>query len=54
MYIAYTHHLSPVSPFTAPLAVLMRPDGHVAWVGDENQSGLDKALMRWFGPAAAA
>ena len=29
-------------------AVLLRPDGHVAWAG-ENQTGLDKQLSRWFG-----
>jgi hypothetical protein len=34
-------------------AVLVRPDGHVAWVGDESQRGLEEALTRWFGPAAA-
>lgn len=32
-------------------AVLLRPDGHVVWVG-ENQTGLREALERWFGPAA--
>ncbi|MBR1130155.1 FAD-dependent monooxygenase [Bradyrhizobium iriomotense] len=37
----------------APKAVLVRPDGHVAWVGDESQFGLAEALTRWFGPAAA-
>ncbi|MCS3763428.1 hypothetical protein GGE24_005434 [Bradyrhizobium centrosematis] len=37
----------------APGAVLVRPDGHVAWVGDESQHGLEEALMRWFGPAVA-
>jgi 2-polyprenyl-6-methoxyphenol hydroxylase-like FAD-dependent oxidoreductase len=36
-----------------PGAVLVRPDGHVAWVGDESQRGLEEALTRWFGPAAA-
>jgi len=29
-------------------AVLLRPDGHVAWAGDD-QAGLDKQLPRWFG-----
>lgn len=33
---------------TAP-AVLLRPDGHVAWAGEE-QEELDERLSRWFGP----
>jgi 2-polyprenyl-6-methoxyphenol hydroxylase-like FAD-dependent oxidoreductase len=33
-------------------AVLLRPDGHVAWVG-EDQRSLEVALARWFGAAAA-
>jgi 3-(3-hydroxy-phenyl)propionate hydroxylase len=39
---------------TAPTAVLIRPDGHVAWVGDGMDLGLRDALTTWFGPAAAA
>ena len=35
---------------TAPPAVLIRPDGYVAWVGDLNQLGLVEALTTWFGP----
>jgi 3-(3-hydroxy-phenyl)propionate hydroxylase len=34
----------------APAAVLIRPDGYVAWVGDGTQLGLPKALTTWFGP----
>jgi 3-(3-hydroxy-phenyl)propionate hydroxylase len=34
----------------APIAVLIRPDGHVAWVGDGTQRGLADALATWFGP----
>jgi 3-(3-hydroxy-phenyl)propionate hydroxylase len=34
----------------APTAVLVRPDGHVAWVGDGTDAGLDEALTAWFGP----
>ncbi|MDR6972923.1 FAD-dependent monooxygenase [Leifsonia shinshuensis] len=30
-------------------AVLLRPDGHVAWAGSE-QTELDERLARWFGP----
>jgi 2-polyprenyl-6-methoxyphenol hydroxylase-like FAD-dependent oxidoreductase len=37
----------------APAAVLIRPDGHVAWVGDGDQAGLVDALTTWFGPPAA-
>lgn len=29
-------------------AVLLRPDGHVAWIGEEQQ-GLERELRRWFG-----
>ena len=36
----------------APVAVLIRPDGHVAWVGDGTDSGLPDALTTWFGPPA--
>jgi 2-polyprenyl-6-methoxyphenol hydroxylase-like FAD-dependent oxidoreductase len=35
---------------TAPAAVLFRPDGYVAWVGDGATSGLEDALTAWFGP----
>jgi hypothetical protein len=34
----------------APAAVLIRPDGHVAWVGDSTDQGLREALPAWFGP----
>jgi 3-(3-hydroxy-phenyl)propionate hydroxylase len=36
----------------APAAVLVRPDGHVAWVGTGTEDGLRDALTRWFGPPA--
>jgi 3-(3-hydroxy-phenyl)propionate hydroxylase len=36
-----------------PTAVLIRPDGYVAWVGDLTQAGLADALLSWFGPPAA-
>jgi 3-(3-hydroxy-phenyl)propionate hydroxylase len=35
----------------APAAVLIRPDGYVAWVGDGTDTGLRDALTRWSGPA---
>lgn len=34
----------------APAAVLVRPDGYVAWVGDGTDRGLRDALATWFGP----
>ncbi len=37
----------------APTAVLIRPDGHVAWVGDGTDQGLRDALTTWFGPPTA-
>src|SRR5215217_6824525 len=39
---------------TAPTAVLIRPDGYVAWVGDGTDLGLPNALTTWFGPPTAA
>jgi 2-polyprenyl-6-methoxyphenol hydroxylase-like FAD-dependent oxidoreductase len=38
----------------APTAVLIRPDGHVAWVGDHTHAGLADALATWFGSPTAA
>ncbi|OKO68225.1 FAD-dependent monooxygenase [Bradyrhizobium sp. NAS96.2] len=38
-----------LGPVPAPLAVLIRPDGYVAWVGDRTRTGLTEALTRWFG-----
>jgi 2-polyprenyl-6-methoxyphenol hydroxylase-like FAD-dependent oxidoreductase len=37
----------------APTAVLIRPDGHVAWVGDGTDHGLRDALTTWFGAPTA-
>jgi 2-polyprenyl-6-methoxyphenol hydroxylase-like FAD-dependent oxidoreductase len=39
---------------SAPTAVLVRPDGYVAWVGDGTDEGLTDALATWFGPATPA
>jgi 3-(3-hydroxy-phenyl)propionate hydroxylase len=41
--------LPVIGPVTAPAAVLIRPDGYVAWVGDETERGLADALTTWFG-----
>ncbi|MBX3219052.1 MAG: FAD-dependent monooxygenase [Labilithrix sp.] len=38
----------------APTAVLIRPDGHVAWASGGTDEGLREALSAWFGPPAAA
>ena len=46
--------LPAIGPVPAPTAVLIRPDGYVAWVGAPGQPGLADALTTWFGPAAAA
>ncbi len=39
---------------TAPTAMVIRPDGYVAWVGDRTHLGLREALTTWFGPPTAA
>jgi 3-(3-hydroxy-phenyl)propionate hydroxylase len=46
--------LPVLGPVTAPIAVLIRPDGYAAWVGDLAQLGLAEALTTWFGPPTAA
>jgi 3-(3-hydroxy-phenyl)propionate hydroxylase len=46
--------LPVIGAVAAPAAVLIRPDGHVAWVGNGDDEGLAKALSIWFGPAAIA
>jgi 3-(3-hydroxy-phenyl)propionate hydroxylase len=50
---AGTWELPALGPVTAPTAMLIRPDGSVAWVGDLTQPGLADALTTWFGPPAA-
>ena len=45
--------LPALGPVPAPAAVLVRPDGYVAWVGELTQPGLADALTTWFGPPAA-
>jgi hypothetical protein len=44
--------LPALGAVAAPTAVLIRPDGHVAWVGDRQPVGLPDALTTWFGPPA--
>ncbi len=46
--------LPAVGAVIGPTGVLIRPDGHVAWVGDRYSTGLPDALTTWFGPATAA
>ena len=48
-----TLELPVLGAVTTPAAVLVRPDGYVAWVGDRTQSGLVDALTTWFGLPAA-
>jgi 2-polyprenyl-6-methoxyphenol hydroxylase-like FAD-dependent oxidoreductase len=47
---AGTWELPAIGTVAAPSAVLIRPDGHVAWVGDLTGLGLVDALSTWFGP----
>lgn len=42
--------LPVIGPVSAPSAVLIRPDGYVAWVGRGTDEGLIDALTAWFGP----
>jgi 3-(3-hydroxy-phenyl)propionate hydroxylase len=49
-----TWELPALGAVTAPTAVLIRPDGYVAWVGVRTQLGLVDALTTWFGPPTAA
>jgi 3-(3-hydroxy-phenyl)propionate hydroxylase len=44
--------LPVIGTVTSPTAVLIRPDGYVAWVGEQTQVGLIDALTTWFGPPA--
>ncbi|MGY4475716.1 FAD-dependent monooxygenase [Bradyrhizobium sp. USDA 3364] len=44
--------LPALGTVSAPTAVLVRPDGYVAWVGERSRTGLTEALARWFGAPA--
>ncbi|MGI8867062.1 MAG: FAD-dependent monooxygenase, partial [Rubrobacteraceae bacterium] len=46
--------LPALGAVAAPTAVLIRPDGYVAWVEDGTDTGLRDALTNWFGPPDAA
>jgi 2-polyprenyl-6-methoxyphenol hydroxylase-like FAD-dependent oxidoreductase len=41
--------LPVIGAVTPPTAVLIRPDGYVAWVGDQTRVGLADALTTWVG-----
>jgi 3-(3-hydroxy-phenyl)propionate hydroxylase len=43
-------HLPALGLVAAPSAVLIRPDGYVAWAGEGAQNGLQDAVNTWFGP----
>lgn len=43
-----------IGEVAAPSAVLVRPDGYVAWVGEVTDEGLPEAITRWFGAPVAA
>jgi 2-polyprenyl-6-methoxyphenol hydroxylase-like FAD-dependent oxidoreductase len=49
-----TWELPALGEVPAPTAVVIRPDGYVAWVGEGDDNGLSEALTTWFGPPAAA
>ena len=49
-----TWELPALGAVKAPTAVLIRPDGYVAWIGGETQMGLAAALSTWFGLPTAA
>jgi 3-(3-hydroxy-phenyl)propionate hydroxylase len=52
--------LPVIGEVTAPVSVLIRPDGYVAWVGisedpgGPTDAGLLEALTTWFGPSTPA
>jgi 3-(3-hydroxy-phenyl)propionate hydroxylase len=43
--------LPVIGEVAAPVAVLIRPDGHVAWTGELSDPELPRALATWFGVA---
>ncbi len=55
-YVHASYHgaweLPALGAVAAPTAVLIRPDGYVAWV-DHQPAALEAALTTWFGPPAS-
>ena len=49
-----TWELPVLGEIAAPPAVLIRPDGHVAWAGGLTDPELPRALATWFGAAIPA
>ncbi|HEX3240755.1 MAG TPA: FAD-dependent monooxygenase [Solirubrobacterales bacterium] len=45
--------LPAIGEVPAPTAVLVRPDGHVAWIGEPGEPSLPEALTTWFGPPSS-
>jgi hypothetical protein len=43
-----------IGEVAAPPAVLIRPDGHVAWAGELTDPELQRALATWFGSVTVA
>ncbi|MFZ3597775.1 FAD-dependent monooxygenase [Streptomyces sp. BH104] len=54
------HHLDHITatwhtpPHPAPDALLVRPDGHIAWTSPGTTDDLDQAIERWFGTAPSS
>ncbi len=44
-------NLPVIGSVSAPTAVLIGPDGHVVWTGDQTAARLKDALVGWFDPA---
>ena len=44
--------LPVIGTVPAPIAVLVRPDGYVAWASEAGSEGLAESLTTWFGPPA--
>jgi 2-polyprenyl-6-methoxyphenol hydroxylase-like FAD-dependent oxidoreductase len=54
VHYAGAWELPVIGAVAAPCAVLIRPDGYVAWVGDGTDRGLREALTTWFGQPVPA